>query len=274
MARTDNLTNFLTDVANAIREKTGETDIIYTRDFDTKIMQITAGSSIPNLQNKDVNITTNGTYTLTSDTGYDGLNQVNLNVQVQDGRITNCDELFRQSHVSSKVVSRLLPACRPITAYKMFEGNTMTGDFDVTSLDMSQCTTAESMFENMQSIASINVSNFNVDKCTIMQSMFLRMAKVIKLDLTSFNTSQVTNMGWMFYANPQMQEIDLSSFDFSNVTEHTQMFDLCGKNYTTPTIIYVKDEAAQKWILDLPTTDRPSTWSTENVIIKEVASDV
>lgn len=48
MARTDNLINFLTDVANAIREKTGETDIIYARDFDTKISSI-SGSSEPEI---------------------------------------------------------------------------------------------------------------------------------------------------------------------------------------------------------------------------------
>lgn len=44
MARTDNLTNFLTDVANAIREKTGEAGTIYARDFDTKISSISGNS--------------------------------------------------------------------------------------------------------------------------------------------------------------------------------------------------------------------------------------
>ena len=48
MARTDNLTHFLTDVANAIREKTGETGTIYARDFDTKISSI-SGSSEPEI---------------------------------------------------------------------------------------------------------------------------------------------------------------------------------------------------------------------------------
>ena len=48
MARTDNLTNFLTDVANAIREKTGETGTIYAKDFDAKISSI-SGSSEPEI---------------------------------------------------------------------------------------------------------------------------------------------------------------------------------------------------------------------------------
>lgn len=42
MARIDNLNNFLTDVANAIRNKTGETEVINASDFDTKISTISA----------------------------------------------------------------------------------------------------------------------------------------------------------------------------------------------------------------------------------------
>lgn len=41
MARIDNLTNFLTDVAEAIREKTGKKDAINPASFDTEIMSIT-----------------------------------------------------------------------------------------------------------------------------------------------------------------------------------------------------------------------------------------
>ena len=40
MARTDNLTNFLTDVADAIRTKTGSQETISASDFDTAIEKI------------------------------------------------------------------------------------------------------------------------------------------------------------------------------------------------------------------------------------------
>lgn len=46
MARTDNLSNFLTDVADAIRTKTGETDSILASDFDTEIANIPTGGVI------------------------------------------------------------------------------------------------------------------------------------------------------------------------------------------------------------------------------------
>lgn len=43
MARIDSLTNFLTDVASAIKEKTGKTDMITPANFDTEIESIQAG---------------------------------------------------------------------------------------------------------------------------------------------------------------------------------------------------------------------------------------
>lgn len=45
MARTDTLSNFLTDVSNAVREKTGKTDKIKASELDTEIKNIPSGSS-------------------------------------------------------------------------------------------------------------------------------------------------------------------------------------------------------------------------------------
>lgn len=46
MARTDNLTNFLTDVADAIRDKKGTTGLIQASNFDTEIESIEVGGGI------------------------------------------------------------------------------------------------------------------------------------------------------------------------------------------------------------------------------------
>ena len=83
MARTNTLTNFLTDVADSIRSKTGKSELIACEDFDTEIESISGGGSA-NLQTKSVTITENGTSTITPDTGYDGLEQVNLTTNVSD----------------------------------------------------------------------------------------------------------------------------------------------------------------------------------------------
>ena len=43
MAKTDNLSDFLTDVANSIRTKTGTTEQINAQDFSNKILNIPSG---------------------------------------------------------------------------------------------------------------------------------------------------------------------------------------------------------------------------------------
>ena len=47
MARIDNLTNFLTDVATAIKDKKGTNDTIKASDFDTEITNLPSGGSEP-----------------------------------------------------------------------------------------------------------------------------------------------------------------------------------------------------------------------------------
>lgn len=82
MARINNLTNFLTDVAGAIKEKTGDSNPIPASQFDTKIASITTGG---NYQQKSLPISQNGNYTLLPDTGYDAMDSVSISVNVSSG---------------------------------------------------------------------------------------------------------------------------------------------------------------------------------------------
>lgn len=79
MARTNNLTNFLNDVATAIKTKLGDSTAIPAAQFDSKIMDIHTGGTY---QTKSISITTNGNYTLLPDSGYDAMNQVSISVTV------------------------------------------------------------------------------------------------------------------------------------------------------------------------------------------------
>jgi hypothetical protein len=45
MAKTDNLIHYLSDIANAIREKEGSTDPINAQDFSEKIKSMSGGSN-------------------------------------------------------------------------------------------------------------------------------------------------------------------------------------------------------------------------------------
>lgn len=82
MARTNNITDFLTDVADAIKEKTGDSTAIPASQFDTKIASIETGGIY---QEKSLTINQNGNYVLNPDTGYDGFDKVNLTINVSGG---------------------------------------------------------------------------------------------------------------------------------------------------------------------------------------------
>lgn len=79
MARINNLTNFLNDVATAIKTKLGDSTSIPAAQFDSKIMDIHTGGTY---QTKSITIQTNGNYTLNPDSGYDAMDQVTISVTV------------------------------------------------------------------------------------------------------------------------------------------------------------------------------------------------
>lgn len=75
MARTNNLNNFLTDVASAIRTKKGTSDLIKASEFDSEIESITTGDIT--LGKKE--ITKNGTYKASED-NLGGYSEVDVDV--------------------------------------------------------------------------------------------------------------------------------------------------------------------------------------------------
>ena len=82
MAKNDNLQDFLTDVADAIREKKGTTALINPQDFAAEIASIEGGGGVINNQDKYVAVTKNGTTEVTADAGFTGLGKVIINTNV------------------------------------------------------------------------------------------------------------------------------------------------------------------------------------------------
>ena len=79
MARTNNLTNFLTDVAGAIKEKKGSQTNIPAANFDTEILALPSQGTY---QQKSVTISANGTTTVVPDQNYDAIDELTVTTQV------------------------------------------------------------------------------------------------------------------------------------------------------------------------------------------------
>ena len=76
MSKANNLTDFLIDVANAIRSKKGTTTPINPQDFSDEIASI---SATPKLQAKTASASATSNVVVTPNTGYDGLSKVTVN---------------------------------------------------------------------------------------------------------------------------------------------------------------------------------------------------
>ena len=82
MADTTSLTNFLNDVASAIKAKTGDSTAIPASQFDTKIRSIPTGGTYETITRT---ISENGNVTLLPSQGYDAIDRVNLTINVSGG---------------------------------------------------------------------------------------------------------------------------------------------------------------------------------------------
>ena len=138
---------------------------------------------------------------------------------------------------------------------------------DLSNWDVSNVTNMSEMFWGCN-VKRLYVDNFDTRNVTEMSSMFYGCDNLIELNLSSFDTRNVTTMGWMFRDCSNLTYLDISNFTFDNVgfavIDYT-MFDM-----PDDAKIYVKSEIEQLKILSWSSSNRPSTWTTDNVIIKNL----
>ena len=113
------------------------------------------------------------------------------------------------------------------------------------------------MFFECSMLTNLNLNVSNTSNVTNMSNMFRNCSKLTKIDMSSFDTSSVTNMGNLFSGCSSLTSLDIRNFNFTNVTNHTNILI----NTPSGITIYVKDEAAKEFILNLK--------SNANVIIPE-----
>lgn len=214
MARTDNLKNYLTDVANAIREKTNTTDKIKASEFDDKIRGISGaseqwewalnnvinfGSANPTFfrYNKYLKVLPNYfedkclEITNWSNVFSECTNLTEANINTSNG--TNFSSIFYNCSKLINVIN--------------------TGDFSK-GLDFT------SAFRNTRVTDDV-VQNFSFDSITNGFAMFGYGTKITQLP--KFNHETITNMGEMFW-QCSLSDLGTEDLNFPNVKNAERVF--------------------------------------------------
>ena len=162
MSKQNNLTDFLTDVADAIRQKKGTQAPINPQDFSSEIASIPTGGSNPLQDMLDRSSDTDGSYLFYTDVS------ANICKQLTNEVLATLD--FSNKHYTS--------------AKYMFSG--CEGLTTIPQLDFSRVTEASSMFYNCTRLTTIPQLDFS--RVTITGSMFYGCTSLTTLDFSNIKT--------------------------------------------------------------------------------------
>jgi hypothetical protein len=117
MARVNNLNDFLTDVAGAIKTKKGSETAIPAANFDTEILALPSQGTY---EQKTLRVSANGTQTVVPSSGFDAIDELDLTVAVPEKQLQTKSYSFTQNTAVT---------LEPDTGYDGF--NTVTLDINV-----------------------------------------------------------------------------------------------------------------------------------------------
>lgn len=210
MARTNNLTNFLTDVASAIKTKTGDSTAIPASQFDTKIANITTGH-LDNTEyteaNDDLDDILEGSTPVTiyppdwSEIGYTNTPQEIL------------DDFTYSKNIKDNWDSSTTSLASKFVNDKTLKYMPVIDTSNVT--DMQQCFSACNNLKILPLLDTSNVTN--------MQQCFNGCYEIT--NIPQFDTSDVTSTILMFNSCSKLETIPI--LDFGKVTNMRNMFNGC-----------------------------------------------
>lgn len=267
--------NGILDIINELPEASGEVNlqdkevtptketqvINYDEEYDglnqVTVKPIPSEYIIPNLQNKSIEITENGTTNIVADEGYDGLNNVEVTTNVGGSseiikiaptsisfsnytgteidlsalsveNLTTLNGMF--SNVTNLIKINLggLDISKMTNIGYMFRGCSNLIEIQgINNLNLSSVTQMTGIFQNCTNLTKLDLNNWNMPKLTYSYQFFHSCSKLIELKVSNWNTSKFTDMRGMFTNCEVLPELDLSGWDTSNVTNMSTMFYNC-----------------------------------------------
>ena len=143
----------------------------------------------------------------------------------------------------------------------MFYNCYILTSLDLSNFDTRKVTDMSYMLGLCNEVTSLDLSNFDTSKVTDMSSMFSGCSKLTTLDVSNFDTSKVTHMSYIFYNCSSLITLKLGIFNTSKVSSYSNIFSKINSN----TILYTYSQNTKDWILNLSSSNRPSSWTTDNI---------
>ena len=187
--------------------------------------------------NKTVTYTANGDYNVLPDEGYDAIKKSTVTVNVPIKNV-EASKTVTYTENGDYTIS-------PDSGYDGIAGASVkvnvTSPTPVQTVDLDTgISFAESLFTTMPFALTGGGNRRN------MGNMFSNCYNLTSLDLSSFNTSKVTNMKYMFNNCNRLTSLDLSNFNTSKVTNMGSMFSSCNRftsldlsNFDTSKVTYM-----------------------------------
>lgn len=183
MARTDNLNNFLTDVADAIRQKKGDSSKILAKDFDTEIANLSGGGEAPAYAPRSISFygclekdMTNEIY------GWDDSNLTKL-----EAMFYGCSNVtsLNLTHIDTSNVTNMADCFRDCVSLKTL---------DIKTWNMSLVTNVARMFRNCKLLENIDLSNSTFERVTSWQYLFEGCMSLKTVNISAWDITKITNV--------------------------------------------------------------------------------
>ena len=184
----------------------------------------------PSLQTKSVEITENGTQTISADNGYDGLSSVSITTNVSGGTTSDKIKLIDGMKLNynryvidySQFDTSELTDFRYMLANTNFELLPSNTSIDLSTWDTANATNMNSLFYNCSGVNSIiGLENWNTSNVEIMENTFNSCDRIATLDLSNWNVSNVTAFSSMFSRALYLESINLSGWNMSKATRYS-----------------------------------------------------